>query len=156
MKIYLEPDFNEDDIQKMLDEFMGRVFKVTKNEMMQIGLEFVQDARLKTKSQGGFDDDTGNLRSSIGFILMYDGEIVHEDFELSTRGSEKHQGLETSRAKAMELGQENPKGWVIVTVAGMEYASWVEAKGYDVISGSTLGAEAKLQKALLNVMRAFE
>lgn len=156
MKIKLIPDFTEADFQKEIDAFLQRVEKVTINELMQVGLEFVQDARLKTKAQGGFDDQTGNLRSSIGFILMHDGNIVHRDFELSDGGTEKAEGLSTGIKAAEEIAGAYPKGWAIITVAGMEYASWVEAKGYDVITGSTLGAQAKLDKAFQNVLKAFE
>ena len=181
MKLRLEAAFTEADIQKEIETFMERVFKVTRNEMMQIGLEFVSEARSKVPDvdysrdakdivaatklaggsinlagAGGFNDQTGNLRSSIGFILLYDGEIVHEDFELSPRGTEKAEGLRVGREKAMEIAKENPEGWAIITVAGMEYASWVEAKGYDVITGSTLGAQAKLEKAAQNVLKAFK
>jgi hypothetical protein len=155
MKLKLTPMFTEADIQKQMDEFADRVFRVTKNELMQVGLQFVRDSRLKSKPEGGFDDQTGNLRSSIGFILMYDGNIIHEDFELSDKGTEKIQGLTAGRGMADDISKEYPKGWAIITVAGMEYASWVEAKSYDVITGSTLGAEAKLEKAMSNVLKAF-
>jgi hypothetical protein len=180
MKIKLEANFTQADIDKITADYMNRVFKVTKNEMMQIGLQFVRDARSKipTKeyhlvagdartaarlvggsinlsSADGFNDDTGNLRSSIGFILMYDGQIVHQDFQLSTRGTDKDTGLDLGIAYAEKLAKDFQSGWAIITVAGMEYASWVEALGYDVITGSTLGAQKKLEVAFRNVITAF-
>jgi len=180
MKFKLEANFTQQDIEKITGEYLKRVFKVTQNELMQIGLQFVRDARSKipTKeyhlvagdarmaarliggsinlsSADGFNDDTGNLRSSIGFILMYYGQIVYQDFQLSSGGTDKKTGLDAGLAYAEKLGRDFPEGWAIITVAGMEYASWVEALGYDVITGSTLGAEKKLRVAFKNVMTAF-
>jgi len=180
MKIKLEANFTQKDIEKITADFLQRVVKVTQNELMQIGLQFVRDARSKipTKeyhlvagdartaarlvggsinlsSAAGFNDDTGNLRSSIGFILMYHGQIVYQDFQLSNVGTDKNTGLDLGLAYAEKLGKEYYEGWAIITVAGMEYASWVEALGYDVITGSTLGAEKKLTVAFKNVMTAF-
>jgi hypothetical protein len=180
MKIKLEANFSQKDIEKATAEYLNRVFKVTKNELMQIGLQFVRDARSKVptkeyhllagdavtaarlvggsinlSSADGFNDDTGNLRSSIGFILMYYGEIVYQDFQISKGGTDKDTGLSLGIAYAEKLSKEYHDGWAIITVAGMEYASWVEALGYDVISGSTSGAEKKLRVAFQNVTNAF-
>lgn len=154
MKFKLTPMFTQADIQKEVATFLERVHKVTRNELIQIGLEFVTEARQKTKGQGGFDDQTGNLRSSIGFVLTYDGAIVHEDFSPADKGTDKTTGLGLGRSMAADLVES--QGWGIITVAGMEYASWVEAKGYDVITGSTLGAQGKLEKAFKRVEAAFK
>lgn len=153
MKFKLTPMFTKADIDKATAEFMERVNRVTENEMMQILLEFITDARNKTKAQGGFDDQTGVLRSSIGGIVTYNGAIRKEDFEVSAKGTNPTEGLGLARKLAESL--IGTIGWGIITVVGAEYASWVEAKGYDVITGSTLGAEGKLRKALENVLKAF-
>ena len=156
MNFNLIPDFDDKEIQKEIDAFLNRVEKVTQNELMQVGLKFVERARLKTKSQGGFDDQTGNLRSSIGFILLKDGQMVYENYEASRRGTDKATGVAAGREYAEKLGQDYKEGWVIITVAGMEYASWVQARGYDVIEGSTLTAEKELREAFKHVLEAFK
>jgi hypothetical protein len=180
MNIKIEPNFTTADVEKITQEYLRRIVKVTQNELMQVGLQFVRDARSKVpsvdyhaiagdarvaasltggsidlSSADGFNDDTGNLRSSIGFIILYDGEIVHSDFQSSPKGTDKATGLETGTAYAGKLGADYKSGWAIITVAGMDYAGWVEALGYDVITGSTLGARAKLEKAFKNVITAF-
>jgi len=180
MRIKLEANFTDKDIEKITEDYLKRVVKVTQNELMQVGFQFVRDARSKipTKeyhlvasdarmaarlvggsvnlsSADGFNDDTGNLRSSIGFILTYDGQIVYKDFQLSPKGTDKEYGLRKGVEYAEKLCKEYTSGWAIITVAGMEYASWVEALGYDVITGSTLGAEKKLEIAFKNVITAF-
>lgn len=154
MKIKITPKFTQADVAKITQDYLKRVIKVTQNELMQIGLQFVRDARLKAPPEG-FNDDTGNLRSSIGFILLYDGEVVHSDFTQSAQGTDKATGVEVGTKYAKEIGADYNTGWAIITVAGMEYAGYVEALGYDVITGSTLGAKAKLEKAFKNVITAF-
>lgn len=155
MKIKITPNFTQADVAKITQDFLKRVIKVTQNELMQIGLQFVRDARSKSKDQGGFGDDTGNLRSSMFFILQYDGMIMHQDFEASVSGTDKASGIAAAQEYAEELAGGVPKGWALITGAGMEYAGYVEALGYDVITGSTLGAKAKLEKAFKNVITAF-
>lgn len=181
MRFRLVPAFTEADLGKQMEEIIGRIVRVTQNELNQLGLQMTSDARMKqpavewhsdaksiveaTKLAGGslnldtasgFNDQTGNLRSSIGYILMYDGEVLTEDFQLSPAGTDKQTGIEAGKDEAERISKESPEGWAIILVAGMEYASWVENMGYDVISGTTLGADKKLQKALNNVLKAFE
>lgn len=180
MRIKLVPNFTISDIEKITQEYFRRVFVVTQKSLEQVGLEFVREARSKVPSKeyhlvagdsrtaarlvggsinlssaAGFNDDTGNLRSSIGFILLYFGQVVYKDFQLSPRGTDKDTGLRNGLAYAEKLGRDYSSGWAIITVAGMEYASWVEALGYDVITGSSLGIEKKLEQAFKNVAMAF-
>jgi hypothetical protein len=154
MKINIEANFTQGDIDKITQDYLKRVIKVTQNELMQIGFQFVRDARLKAPPYS-FNDDTGNLRSSIFFILQYDGELMHEDFEASVNGTDKAAGIAAAQAYAEELAGGVPKGWALITGAAMNYAGYVEALGYDVITGSTLGAQKKLEKAFQNVINAF-
>lgn len=181
MNFKLIPDFTQADIKKITDEFLSRVTKVTMNELMQVGLEFVREARSKRpdaeydrdasdivaatnlaggsidhSGAGSFNDQTGNLRSSIFFIIGVDGKISHEDFEESERGTDKSTGVEEARLYAGQVLEEWPAGLVLITGAAMEYASYVEAKGYDVITGSTLEAKAKLEGLIQRVLMAFE
>ncbi|HEY0056877.1 MAG TPA: hypothetical protein VGB63_16115 [Pedobacter sp.] len=146
MRFSLEPQFTAAEIKKQVNEMLERVNRVFLNELTKIGLDAVKYARLKTKSQGGYDDQTGNLRSSIGFIIQYDGQTIHQDFELSPEGTDKQEGLRAGEQYAKELGANESSGWAVIIVAGMEYGFYLEAKGYDVISGSTLGMENKLRQ----------
>lgn len=160
MKIKITPAFTKADVQKDVDAFMERVFKITLNEIRAVGEKFVKDARQKAPADigpgGSFNDQTGNLRSSIGYIIVYDGNIVREDFQLSKRGTERTPGMIAGREFAEYQAALNPTGWALITVAGMEYAAFVEAKGYDVITGSTLTANSDMNKVWANVKRAFQ
>ena len=152
MKIKITPAFTQADIQKDIDAYMDRVNRVTISEINAVGLKFVTEARDKMKSQGGFDDQTGNLRSSIGYIIVYDGQIVREDFNHGGGPIGQKEGKQFAEYQAAL----NPNGYVLITVAGMEYASFVEAKNYDVITGSTLNANSDMRKVWANVKRAFK
>lgn len=104
-----------------------------------VGLQFVRDARI----QADFTDRTGNLRSSIGFILTKDGRVIEEDFNGNPGGQTK--GL--NYAKSLTGG----KGIALIVVAGMEYAAAVESKGFDVITGSSKIAEGRLNDAFKSI-----
>lgn len=56
-------------------------------------------------------------------------------------------GKQAGISSASEAILDHPFGWAIVIVAGMEYASYVEAKNFDVLTGSTLGLSSKFAAA---------
>ena len=95
-----------------------------------IGEEFVNAARRKTKAEGGFGNVTHNLRGSIGYAILYDGEIKTKDLDGNAEGQA------AATALISELASKHNKGWILIGFAGMEYAAAVESMGYDVITGS--------------------
>jgi len=100
-----------------------------------VGEQFVNNARnLRT-----YEDQTGDLRSSLGYIIAKDGQAVQENMQGNPNG-QAH-----AKQVAEEVLKESKKGFVLIVVAGMEYAAAVESKGYDVITGSIPAAKALLQ-----------
>lgn len=100
-----------------------------------IGEELCNHARTITKghSSGGFDDQTGNLRSSIGFRIYKDGVKVVDGGFKNVSGGNAISEAKTALDR-YGLAYEIPiKGWTIVIVAGMSYATYVESKGYNVL-----------------------
>ena len=82
----------------------------------------------------GFEDHTGNLRSSIGFKLFVDGEPVMENYRKVLNGNE---GIAKGKALADEVGQRCEQDQIMLVVtAGMEYAIYVESRGRDVIASA--------------------
>lgn len=128
-------------LENKLKLISNKYFELCIAEYSRLARACVTDARNKSKAQGGFDDQTGNLRASIGYVIFYNGKLVDQNFE----GVEKGKGIGSKLAK--QIGQEYPRNWAIIIVAGMEYASYVEAKNYDVITGSTLGMKTKINDA---------
>ncbi|MCJ8498563.1 hypothetical protein MVI27_09845 [Chryseobacterium salipaludis] len=93
------------------------------------------------KKTNTYKDQTNNLRSSIGYVLYYNGEIVGSHFSQDGQGTKgdgakgKQDGLEIARQAAQDAGNN---GFIGVLVAGMSYARFVEDNGKDVITGSWL------------------
>ena len=55
-------------------------------------------------------------------------------------------GIVEGKRIAEEAAKIHPESLIGVIVAGMEYALYVEAKGYDVLTGSCLQAQTVLEK----------
>lgn len=95
----------------------------------------VREARMK----GDYIDQTGNLRSSIGAIILLDGQIVSRSgFEVVMGGSS---GANEGLTYAQEIAEAYPRGIALVVVAGKDYAAHVAARGRDVLSSAVLKAE---------------
>ena len=103
-----------------------------------MGEQFINKARVN----GNYTDQTGNLRASIGYIVLKDGAILNQAFQ-----ENKQEGIAQGQKIANEIAQQYTRGFILIGVAGMNYAASVEAKGYDVISGSA--PESKELKSIL-------
>ncbi|MDP3561727.1 MAG: hypothetical protein Q8R83_06090 [Legionellaceae bacterium] len=171
--IKVQANYSQKDIERDLKDWYDKAWKITLVEFRKIALEAVTEARNKEANDSyreainslanargvaraiigpetpGFNDQTANLRASIGFIIMYDGKQVEQDFQGGG-------GSTVGKTFAGKIAKDYPKGWAIIIVAGMEYSSWVEALGYDVITGSTLGVNLKVDQALKNVEKAMK
>jgi len=134
----LIPGFREDDIDRRVDRFTISIEQRIIWTLAMVGEKFVNNAR----STRTYKDQTGNLRSSIGYIIAWDGNIIQENIE------GKAEGRAQAKKIANEILRENSKGFVLIGVAGMEYAAAVESKGYDVITGSIPAAKALLKSKI--------
>ena len=122
-----------------IDEIMKNVRKaadiliddvVTTLEMACI--EVVRQARLVNTYQ----DQTGNLRSSIGCAVYKDGVRVSENYEAHAAGESGATGVNEARSFVDEIAMGYQGRTCAIIVAGMDYAVYVESKGFDVITGS--------------------
>jgi hypothetical protein len=138
MPIKIVPKFTAGQIGKMLQKQQERIEKAIVLRLSFVGEAFVKSAR----EDGNYKDHTGNLRSSIGYVILKNGQQLHDNF-LSVGGKD---GIEKAK-KALENAKAKfpGKGYVLICVAGMEYAAAVESKGYNVITASSLVAEKDLK-----------
>jgi hypothetical protein len=135
----ISADFNMADIEAYIKEETEVWFDELVDSFRVTGKSLVEKARAKTKLDGGFGNISWNLRSSIGYLLIYNGEVVETYFPTVGPGSE---GSKTGEDYAREIGSliNEHEGIQLVIVAGMEYAVFVERVGYkgvkqrDVIS----------------------
>ena len=142
----LKPKFTN----SQLDAFvLARYYQIEKKlieSLKFVGEGFVKEARKMTKMQGGFGDITGNLRSSIGYFITKNGEVIFADIELSEKGTDKKTGFERAKQFAHEIKKSD--GLMLYGVAGMEYARDVESRGQNVISLQSDTAIVELKQIL--------
>ncbi len=89
--------------------------------------------------QPNYIDWTANLRSSIGYVIVRSGNVVSQGGFKSAKGG--GEGAEEGKAYAEQLAAKFPQSIALIVVAGMNYAAYVSAKGYDVLDTAELLAE---------------
>lgn len=132
------PKFTEKDIRNFIRKKIEVIEDVVKDQLVDVAEQFVADAR----TVNTYTDRTSNLRGSIGYTIVKDGEEIFGNFE----GVIVQTGNATARALVSEVQADYPKGFALIVVAGMQYASYVEAKGFDVLTGSSQTAEVSLER----------
>lgn len=148
MSTGLTPIFTEADIRSWTEAFQEKAEEKIMTLLKAAGEEFVKYAReLHT-----YEDHTGNLRSSVGYIVIKDGEKVIEDFVESDKGTVKTIGLGKAKQLAENIALTYTEGFILIGVAGMQYAAAVEAKGYDVITGGCDEAEGWMRNTIKEVL----
>ena len=133
-------------VDAYLDEQLRRIEKATLYNLAYVGERCINIARSTTKAGKNYLDQTGNLRSSVGYILVQDGRIIQTStFNPIKTGSE---GPKEGKSFAQELAGKYNQGIVLLLVAGMSYAAHVQDKGYDVLTSAELLAENLAPKLL--------
>lgn len=147
MVIKLNPKFSKNQVKAVIQQQKKRFEDAIVLRLNQVGDEFVTNAR----NNGNYSDQTGNLRSSVGYAIIRNGvQITVAGFQPvsgSARGRQTLLGKAVGLALLDQAMQRFPTGIVLICVAGMNYAAAVESKNYDVITGSSLTAEFELKKA---------
>ena len=97
-----------------------------------------------------YTDQTGNLRSSIGYVVVKDGIIVEngksQKYLEGTLG--EGEGVKFARQLAADAPR---KGIVLIVSAGMNYAAYVEARGYNVLTSAELLADSLVPQILTSI-----
>lgn len=135
----------ESQIRQQIDEQVERYREAVIYNLCYVGEQVLNRAR----TTNSYKDQTGNLRSSLGYIVIVDGEVVTVGgFVASDKGTDKVTGQKEGKAYAEQLVERFPKGIVLIVVAGMSYASYVSAKGYDVLDSAQLLADKLVPEIL--------
>lgn len=130
-----------------IDKKIAKEINRAENEILKklsfIGENAVNDAR----GNGDYMDNTGNLRSSIGYTILKNGETVRtSSFDREKQGASKAK-IESTKLLD-ELRTKFKTGFVLIVVAGMDYAVTVEARGRNVLSSSKLLAEIMAKRLI--------
>lgn len=129
----IKSDYKKGDAAKEFRKIQDEIDKEIIRAMSYAGEKFVTNARNMTKTQGGFGDVTGNLRSSIGYFILKDGEIIKSDTkQFSGNKGNGSEGFASAITGLLYI--EKKTGFQLVGIAGMNYASHVETKGLNVVT----------------------
>lgn len=137
------------EIQEYIKSSIERIDKVVIRNLQRLGEEAVIYARNRTGAESWYDQ-TGNLRSSIGYVIAKDGGIVRRGgFSQILDGTE---GPSEGKQFAKEMAEAYPGKYVLIVVAGMNYASYVEEmENKDVLASSSLYVERELPKMIKRI-----
>lgn len=129
---------------------IDRVNRLTLRALSYLGEKCVIEARDRSPEESWIDR-TGNLRSSIGYIIASGGEIIkYSDFAVVKNGSD---GPEAGKALAEEIAKKYRSGYALVVVAGMNYAEYVEAMDNKVV---LVSAELFARQQLPSMMQKLK
>jgi len=131
----------QEQINAYLKQQIDRRINAIINAFNYVGFTCINEAR----ANGSYHDVTGFLRGSIGFVIVRDGVIVSES------GFESNGGGSIGKAEIQKLAAKFPHGIALIVVAGMTYASAVEARNFNVLSSAELMAEQMVPQ-LMNTL----
>ena len=101
--------------------------------LTDVGMQCVSEAR----SNGNYMDQTGNLRSSIGFSIVVDGKVVNSMFadQMGDGRPTNPEGIAQSRKTLADVASTKTSGIFLIVVAGMDYAMKTGIGSYAVQIG---------------------
>lgn len=137
-------------IDKYIKQQCERREKALFNLLCYAGERCVNEAR----SYHGrtYTDRTGNLRSSIGYVVVINGEIRQMGgFEVILSGAE---GAQNGKNLALEVAGRYPHETVLIVVAGRTYARNVAARGFNVLQSAEQLAESLMPTLLRGLSAA--
>lgn len=127
----VKPKFGDGYVANQVKAFQVRLEKATVFMLQYLGEELARYA----KDRHNYQDQTGNLTNSIGYAVVRHGKILTYGGE-NQPGEGAAEGLKVAQQMAATL----PNSFSLIIVAGMNYAAYVEAKGYNVILPAQLKA----------------
>lgn len=137
----ITPMFGNGLIAAQAAAFQKRVEQAAIFLMQYLGEELVKYA----KDKHNYTDRTGNLTNSIKYVVVRNKEIVFGPDLSST-------GQAAALQAALKMIDTLPDCISLIIVAGMNYAAYVEAKGYNVILPAELKAKTDFPQAMKKLM----
>lgn len=135
----IKPKFGNGAVKVEVSLFAERLENMVVFALSAFGEELAKYA----KERHTYQDQTGNLTNSIGYAVVKRGKIVESGGEI-----QPGEGFEEMMKVAQRLASTLTNSFSLIIIAGMNYAAYVEAKGYNVI----LPAELKAKKDFPSVM----
>lgn len=127
-------------LEKRIGELRWKIIEAFK----YVGEMAINEARNNHR----YANQSGNLQSSIGYCVLNKGDVIfggRDSFKVEKNGQE---GAKGGWEFLQRLISEHPTGIVLIVVAGMEYAAYVEAKNLNVLDSAEQLAEKLLPQVL--------
>lgn len=139
------------EVHDMLMREAERVERLTIRALSKLGEQCVTKIRDRAGDKSWYDQ-TGNLRSSVGYVIAHNKNIIqYSTFNQVKQGSE---GVKTGKDLAKELAKRYSNNYVLIVVAGMNYAEFVEAmNNKDVLASTELWAREQVPLMLEKLKR---
>lgn len=150
MPVRIIPKFNRAQVTKELQKRRDVIFNLIISQLQEIGEEIINAAR----EGGNYKDQTGNLRSSIGYVIIFNGlQKVESGFQQIKNGVE---GPTIGKDVIQEIASKYPNGFVLIAVAGMEYAAAVESKNFSVLTPFATESAIKLREKMKELIKKMQ
>jgi ATP-dependent DNA ligase len=132
----LTPNFTIDDIKNRLNTLKDAASKQTIEAMHNIGHQAV----IAAYKHGDYKDRTGKLRASLGYAIFRKARngITKLVYFMNIGGGISADEIQKFTSEVSTSGSEK---FVLIVFAGMEYAVYVEALGYFVLTGAIEGVD---------------
>jgi hypothetical protein len=136
----LKSNFNAAKSAYEVQEQANKLYVKMINSFIRAGEDFVTNAReqMQSHAMGQYEDVTANLRNSVGYFIFHNGKMII-GAKPGDKVGKKPEG-KLSSTEIESIGKEAIKEFIrtdgiqLIGLAGMNYASYVESKGYNVIS----------------------
>lgn len=141
-----------------IHEIIKQTLEIVRDEIIRalsyLGEQCVIKVRDRT-AQESWMDQTGNLRSSIGYAIYEQGrKEIESAFRIVKNGRE---GSTEGQKMIDELAGMYSNTYALVVVAAMNYAEYVEARdNKDVLASAELFARKEVTKYLKKALKRAE
>ena len=135
----IKPMFGNGVVAAQVAAFQENLEKAIIFALKELGEELAKYA----KENHTYSDQSGNLTISIGYAIVRNKEMVYYG-GLNQPGISMDSALQT----ALKMAQSTQSAYSLIIVAGMNYAAYVEAKGYNVILPAELKAKRDFPAAM--------
>lgn len=138
----IEMTTSTQEIARYLDYASKKIYEAIFKTLSYLGEQCVKRIRLR---KDNWQDQTGNLRSSIGYAVMEQGKVkLQSAFEQVLQGTE---GTKAGKDAIDALVKTYASTYALVVVAGMDYAEYVEKmKNKDVLEQTKTWATGIIDK----------
>lgn len=119
---------------------LGELKDIIQSNIKESLIEAGESAIEYAKQNGEYMNHTFNLRNAPGYGVVMDGEVIQK----GVQADGEHLDAKTKTEATIDKVAFNGTGLIVAD--GMPYASFVESKGYDVVSGAALEADKILNE----------